>query len=142
VPIIGVCVRRSADLQADRIQKRASQIASLLGFDDLIKDADVIVRDDVLAPGYGTLNDAVANAIDVAARREALLLDPVYSGRTLAGLIEGLAAGIVQPGASVLMIHTGGNTSIFAYHNKLAEVIDRITPIGLSSHNSAPEGAG
>lgn len=126
VPIIGTCVRREGSLQQPRISARARQIAALLGYDDLIKDADVIVRDNVLAPGYGQLNDAVTHAIDIAARREALLLDPVYSGRTLAGLIDCLKEKVIEPGQRALMIHTGGNPGLFAYQNKLATVIDRV----------------
>ena len=129
VPIIGACVRREAGLQQSRIAQRARQIASLLGHDSLIADTDVIVRDNVLAPGYGQLNDAVAHAIDIAARREALFLDPVYSGRTLAGLMDCIDAGVVQPGQTVLMVHTGGNTSLFAYQNKLATALDRVHPV-------------
>lgn len=130
VPIIGACVRRDAGQQRARIAQRARQIAALLGHDDLIGDDDIIVRDNVLAPGYGQLNDAVAHAIDIAARREALFLDPVYSGRTLAGLIDGLDAGVIRPGQTVLMIHTGGNTSLFAYQNKLATAFERVHPVG------------
>ncbi|MGI9480291.1 MAG: pyridoxal-phosphate dependent enzyme [Hyphomicrobiaceae bacterium] len=126
VPIIGSCVRRDSALQKPRITDRAREIAALLGFDALINEADVIVRDNVLAPGYGQLNDAVAHAIDIAARREALLLDPVYSGRTLAGLINCLEEKVINPGDRVLMIHTGGNPGLFAYQNKLASAIDRV----------------
>ena len=113
-------------MQKPRIAARAREIAALLGFYALINEADVIVRDNVLAPGYGQLNDAVAHAIDIAARREALLLDPVYSGRTLAGLINCLEDGVINPGDRVLMIHTGGNPGLFAYQNKLAGAIDRV----------------
>lgn len=130
VPVIGSCVRRKAGLQEERIDMRARQIAALLGHDDLIQDDDIIVRDNVLAPGYGQLNDAVTHAIDVAARREALLLDPVYSGRTLAGLIDCIEAGVIRPGQTVLMLHTGGNPSLFAYQNKLAGVLERVHGVG------------
>lgn len=131
VPIIGICVRRAATLQLTRVTARAKQIAALLGHKNIITDPDVIVRDDVLAPGYGLLNPGVTDAIDRAARREALLLDPVYSGRTLAGIIDCLNQGIIQSGAKVLMIHTGGNPGLFAYQNKLAGELPRITPLPL-----------
>ncbi|MFT5508650.1 MAG: 1-aminocyclopropane-1-carboxylate deaminase [Hyphomicrobiaceae bacterium] len=129
VPVIGICVRRDAGLQRTRIGNRARQIASLLDHDDLIQEADVIIRDDVLAPGYGQLNDSVTHAIDITARREALFLDPVYSGRTVAGLIDCLNTGVIQPGSKALMIHTGGNPGVFAYQSKLATVLDRVNPV-------------
>jgi len=129
VPIFGICVRRDASQQHPRVTTRARQIAAMLGHDNLIQDGDVIVRDTVLAPGYGTLNDAVTHAIDIAARREALLLDPVYSGRTMAGLIDCVETKTLTPGSKVLMIHTGGNPGLFAYQNKLASALDHINPV-------------
>lgn len=129
VPVIGICVRRDADQQRQRIIQRTGQIASMLGRDGLIGVDDIVVRDNVLAPGYGQLNDAVAHAIDIAARREALFTDPVYSGRTLAGLIDCLECGVIGPGSRAMMIHTGGNPGVFAYQSKLAAVIDRVHPV-------------
>jgi 1-aminocyclopropane-1-carboxylate deaminase/D-cysteine desulfhydrase-like pyridoxal-dependent ACC family enzyme len=129
VPIYGICVRRDASLQHPRVMTRARQIAALFGHDNLIQDSDVILRDAVFAPGYGQLNDSVTHAIDIAARREALLLDPVYSGRTLAGLIDCIDTKTIAPGSKILMIHTGGNPGLFAYQNKLASALDHINPV-------------
>jgi D-cysteine desulfhydrase/L-cysteate sulfo-lyase len=129
VPIIGICVRRAATLQYPRVLKRVRQVIELLGIDVPLDDEDVIVRDQVLHPGYGMLNDDVAKAIDLAARREALLLDPVYSGRAMAGLIECIDAKVIAPNAKVLFIHTGGNPGVFAYQDKLSSVLEHIDPI-------------
>lgn len=119
VPVHGICVRRNADLQAERILRRAGEVAAMLGHDDLIETADVIVDDGVLAPGYGQLNAEVMEAIRRAAETEALILEPVYSGRTLAGLIALARRGALEAGQSVLFIHTGGLPGLFAYEEKM-----------------------
>lgn len=126
VPIIGICVRRDADVQWSRVARRARETVELLGSDVDISDNDIQLRDDVLAPGYGRMNNAVAEAIRLAAHREALMLDPVYTGRAMAGLISCVRSGEIKPGAKVLFIHTGGGPALFAYQDKMAERLSEL----------------
>ena len=119
VPIQGICVRRDATQQRARILRRAGEIAGLIERPGMIADDDVLVSDDVLAPGYGRLNKATGDAIRLAAACEGLVLDPVYSGRTMAGLIALIEAGEIPQGARVLFIHTGGHPAVFAYQKDL-----------------------
>ena len=78
-----------------------------------------MLSDEFLAPGYGQLNQGTRNAIEQAARREGLLLDPVYTGKAMAAF---LARARALPDASkALFIHTGGSPSIFAYGPALTE---------------------
>ena len=65
-------------------------------------------------PGYGQLNDAVREAIAMAARLEALFLDPVYTGKAMAGRIAHVRAARIAAGSRVLFIHTGGLPALFA----------------------------
>ena len=88
-----------------------AEIAAMLG-DVEIKPSDIHVSDAVLAPGYGQMNDATAKAIRLTAQEEGIILDPVYSGRTMAGLIALVESGRIPQGARVLFIHTGGNKVI------------------------------
>ncbi len=120
VPVLGVCVRREAVQQHPRVLRRAREIVALLGIELEITGSDVIVDDCVLAPGYGRINAPTKAAISLAAECEALLLDPVYSGRCMAGLLEFLAQGRIPPGSEVLFVHTGGAPAIFAYQSDLA----------------------
>ncbi len=119
VDIHGICVRRPKDTQQVRIAKRFGELMELLEIDYKASTDDLRVDDTVLAPGYGQLNKHVVEAINLAARKEAIFLDPVYSGRTMAGLISKVRSGEIKPGQSVLFIHTGGAPAIFAYENKL-----------------------
>ncbi|MCP3972737.1 MAG: D-cysteine desulfhydrase family protein [Rhodobacteraceae bacterium] len=119
VPVWGVCVRRDAGQQHQRVLRRVREIAGMLGHGDKLRDSDVKVDDTCLAPGYGRLNDHVAEAMRLAAHKEAILTDPVYSGRTLAGLIHLARSGAIQPGQRVTFIHTGGTPAIFGYQYDL-----------------------
>ncbi|MCP4317654.1 MAG: D-cysteine desulfhydrase family protein [Hyphomicrobiales bacterium] len=121
VPIHGICVRRPADAQQARIEQRVVELSRMLNGRANLVEGDLLVDDAVLSPGYGLLNDEVLAAIRIAALDEALLVDPVYSGRTLAGLISLVSRGIIRNGETVLFIHTGGLPAIFAYQTDLTE---------------------
>ena len=103
VPIHGICVRRSADLQYKRILNRTAELNEMLKGGSPVSEADVIVDDTVLQPGYGQLNDQVREAIKLAAHLEGILLDPVYSGRCMAGLIELVRSGKIKQGERCLV---------------------------------------
>jgi D-cysteine desulfhydrase/L-cysteate sulfo-lyase len=121
VPVIGICVRRDAVQQSQRILRRAGELAEMIGRKGLIGEADVAVDDCALLPGYGQLNQQTREAVTLCARLEGLLLDPVYSGRAMAGLIKQARAGEIRPETRVLFIHTGGLAALFAYQDVLLD---------------------
>lgn len=118
-PVLGVCVRRAAELQKPRLLALVAAIAELLGAPCPVTEDDVQVTDAFLAPGYGHLNPATREAISLGASREALMLDPVYSGKAMAGFLHRARSG--APGEALVFLHTGGTPGIFAYGNKLAD---------------------
>ena len=118
VRVTGICVRRAAAAQKQRIQSRCDEIAELLGVASAVGDDDIALIDKFLPPGYGRLNQATVRAIELAARTEGLILDPVYSGRTMAGFVDRAAE--ASAGSSLLFIHTGGTPAVFAYGADLA----------------------
>ena len=102
VPVLGICVRRDAAGQGARVAWVAGALAAMIDCPDAFDAADVEVCDAVLAPGYGRLNEAVREAMTLAAGHEGLLLDPVYTGKAMAGLIAHVRSGrdrSGQPGA-------------------------------------------
>ena len=123
VPIHGICVRRDAVQQHARITRRAAELGAMLGGIG-IKPDDIMVDDAVLSPGYGQMNEQVMAAISHAAQDEALLLDPVYTGRTMAGMISLVEKGLIKSDARVAFIHTGGLPSIFAYQTDIIAGLD------------------
>jgi len=123
-PVLGVCVRRAADFQRPRILARCGDIAELLGVPSPVTAADVQVTDEFLAPGYGQINPPTREAILTGASltgasREALMLDPVYSGKAMAGFLARARKGTA--GETLVFLHTGGTPAIFAYGNVLGE---------------------
>ncbi len=119
IPVTGICVRRPEAAQRERIAARCREIADLLEVASPVAESDIVLREEHLAPGYGRLNAATRRAVERAARTEALLLDPVYSGKTMAGFLDRAAA--AGPGRSLLFLHTGGAPAIFAYGDSLTE---------------------
>ncbi len=113
VPVTGICVRRGAEAQWPRIQARCAAIAGLLGTANAVRDEDINLDETCLAPGYGQLNPASREAIRLAAHEEALLLDPVYSAKTMAGFIVTARQGAASEAR--LFLHTGGTPALFAY---------------------------
>jgi len=118
IPVTGVCVRRDAVAQKTRVTQRVNDLATLLDMPVTLSADDVKVFDGCFAPGYGKLNEATQQAISVAAKLEGLILDPAYTGRTMAGLIALSGAGQLQ-GDRVLFWHTGGQPGLFAYADQL-----------------------
>ncbi len=78
--------------------------------------ADIILWDEYFAPGYGTPNEEGVEAIKLLARLEGILLDPVYTGKAMAGLIDGINQNRFKDQGPILFIHTGGAPALFAYH--------------------------
>ncbi|MEM7251219.1 MAG: D-cysteine desulfhydrase family protein [Pseudomonadota bacterium] len=116
----GICVRRDAERQRARIKRRVGEVSALLECNPPPDDR-IRITDDTLSPGYGKMNDAVAHAMQLTAESEGILLDPVYTGKTMAGLIKLIASDEITPGARVVFIHTGGTPALFGYQQMLEE---------------------
>lgn len=115
IPVYGICVRRERVSQTERVYKKSITVAKMIGFDNIIEEDDIRLTDVTLEPGYGRLNDKVKEAIDLAAMEEGLLVDPVYTGKALAGLIHLIKDGQFLSGQNVVFIHTGGTPALFGY---------------------------
>lgn len=111
----GICVRRDAAIQHSRIATHCERLATMLKVENPVTANDIKTYDDVLAPGYGVMNDLTLEAIRTCARLDALLLDPVYTGRAMCGLFRRLDDGSVPKQSRVLFIHTGGLPALFGY---------------------------
>jgi D-cysteine desulfhydrase family pyridoxal phosphate-dependent enzyme len=122
VPILGACVRREAKLQGPRIYRHCQNLEEMLGTTNTVSEDDVWVDDAVLAPGYGQMSDFVKSTIHQAATREGLLLDPVYSGKSLACLLNRINTDRFSEFKNIVFIHTGGTPAIFAYQKEMSEL--------------------
>ena len=123
ITVTGICVRRQADAQHPRIAARCREIAELLEVESKVEDSDINLVDAFLPPGYGYAGQETFSAILLAARTEALILDPTYTGKAMAGFIhQAKAAGGT---GTRIFIHTGGTPAIFAYENEMTEAAGR-----------------
>jgi L-cysteate sulfo-lyase len=95
----------------------ANATLELLGCDDRLDIDDVRIADDQLGEGYGIVTGSMLDAVRVMASCEGLLLDPVYSGKAFAGVIDDVRHGRYAAGSSVVFLMTGGTPALFAYRS-------------------------
>jgi D-cysteine desulfhydrase family pyridoxal phosphate-dependent enzyme len=112
--ILGISVDEPATVLQTRVAELASETAERLGKPRQFSSAEIMINDDYLGGGYGVLGPGEIEAIQLFARREGLLLDPVYTGRAAAGLIDLARKGFFKAGETVLFWHTGGTPALFA----------------------------
>lgn len=116
----GISIDRSAADFRPALAELATQTADLLGAPRAFAAAEMIVHDAYLGGGYGVLGDPEREAIGLLAASEGLLLDPVYTGRAWAGLLDLIRQGRFDVDETVVFWHTGGLPALFAYADKLA----------------------
>ncbi|WP_443191704.1 D-cysteine desulfhydrase [Pseudomonas indica] len=114
LPVIGVTVSRSAAAQQPKVEGLAQRTADLLG-SPLQAAFRVELWDEYFGPRYGEPNERTLEAIRLVASQEGLLLDPVYTGKAFAGLLDGIARQRFPGDGPLLFLHTGGAPALFAY---------------------------
>lgn len=117
--VTGVSVSRSAEESRSRVAELATGAASLLGLPVRVEAAGVEVLDGYVGPGYGVPTPGCLEAIRLLAREEGVLLDPVYTGKAMACLLDHLRRGVIGEGENVVFWHTGGAPALFAYSQGL-----------------------
>jgi 1-aminocyclopropane-1-carboxylate deaminase/D-cysteine desulfhydrase-like pyridoxal-dependent ACC family enzyme len=104
---------------ATDLAKTANQAAELLDLSVRVMPTDVDTTLDFIGPGYGLISPEGQEAFDLMARCEGILLDPVYTAKALAALIEDVRRRMPSD-HPVVFLHTGGTPALFAYHHELA----------------------
>lgn len=117
IKVTGVCPRRDAASQWQRIGGHVIRLKAMLGVVPGVSPQNIRLTDVSLAPGYGQLNEATVDALQLTARCEGLLLDPVYTAKAMAGLIHMARHG--ELAGNVLFWHTGGQPALFGYGESL-----------------------
>jgi D-cysteine desulfhydrase family pyridoxal phosphate-dependent enzyme len=112
--LLGISVDEPQQDLQERVARLASQASELLGSPLVFSAQEILVNDNYAAPGYGVLTQAEQEAISLFAKYEGLLLDPVYTGRAAAGLIDLIRKGFFKKDETVLFWHTGGQPALFA----------------------------
>lgn len=115
IPLLGIGVRAPRDLQEENVYKLACATADLMGISGVVKREKVVANCDYVGDGYGVPTDSMLEAVTLIARQEGILLDPVYSGKGLAGLIDQVRQGYFNKDDNVVFLHTGGSVALFGY---------------------------
>lgn len=118
VKILGICVEPGGDYLAKKTVEIACGAAKILGLEEIVDMNDVALIEDYVGQGYGVLTKEVTEAIKLVAQTEGVLLDPVYTGKAMAGLIDMIRQKQFEKSDNVVFIHTGGTPALFVYNTR------------------------
>ena len=115
IPVLGINVSRSEEEQTMLVESLLKKILKQLNLDETLANERVFTDGNYFGEGYGIASEAMVSAVKLCASLEGLLLDPVYTGKAMAGLIDLCRREIIKPQSNILFLHTGGSAGLFAY---------------------------
>lgn len=115
IPVLGISVRAPKAKQEENVWNLASRTRELLGVPGDLSRETVVANSDYVGDGYGLPTESMLEALRLLAQHEGILLDPVYSGKGMAGLIDLIRKGHFRKDDNVVFIHTGGSAGLFGY---------------------------
>ncbi len=115
----GISVDKTKPVLQEEVHHLAAKTAAHVGLRSTFTPMEFTIHDEYLGEGYGIMGDAERKAIRLVAQTEGILLDPVYTGRAMAGLIDLVRQGVYRPDETIIFWHTGGIPALFAYRDEL-----------------------
>ena len=115
IPVSGINVSRSKEEQEAIVHGLAQRTAQRVGIREEIPESAIECFDGYVGPGYSLPTESMVEAVKLLAETQAILLDPVYSGKAMAGLIDLVRKGHFEKASNVLFLHTGGSPALYAY---------------------------
>ena len=115
IPVIGINVSRKKQQQEEMVYRLVKQTAAHVGIDAVIPQDAVLCFDEYVGPGYSRPTPQMAEAVRLLARLEGILMDPVYTGKAMAGLIDLVRKGYFKKEENILFVHTGGSPALYVY---------------------------
>ncbi len=115
IPLLGIGVRAPKQEQEEKVYHLACKTAEYMGIPGVVDRDKVIADSNYVGGGYGVPSDSMVEAVTLMAREEAILMDPVYSGKGLAGLIDYIRNGRFEENQNIVFLHTGGSAALFGY---------------------------
>lgn len=113
--VLGIGVRAPQEIQEQKVFDLACATAEYIGAKNPLKRESVVADCNYIGEGYGIPTDGTLEAVELVARLEGILLDPVYTGKGMAGLIDKVRNGTFRHAKNILFLHTGGAASLFGY---------------------------
>ena len=123
IPLLGISVRAPREKQEHNVWRLAQQTRELLGVPGELPREAVVANSDYVGEGYGLPTEGMLEALQLLAQHEGILLDPVYSGKGMAGLIDLIRKGHFRRDENVVFIHTGGSAGLFGYRQVIADYL-------------------
>lgn len=117
INLMGISVRTPKEAQEGNVYRLACETADFIGSSGALNRSDVVANSDYVGEGYGIPTDGMIEAVEMTARHESILLDPVYSGKGMAGLIDLVRQGFYRRGENIVFIHTGGAQALSGYRS-------------------------
>ena len=124
IPVTGISVNRKKEIQTDAVFNLTQRTMDLLDCENKPTKDKVVVFDDYVGPGYSLPTQSMVDAVQLLARTEAILMDPVYTGKTMAGFLDLIRKGYFEGCKNVLFLHTGGSPALFAYENTILNGVE------------------
>ena len=121
VHVLGIGVRAPKDRQEANVLRLAQATAAQMGLDRPVPSSAVEANCDYVGGGYGIPTPGMIEAVRMLARLEGIMLDPVYSGKGMAGLVDLIRRGTFTKGQTVVFLHTGGAAGLFGYADTFNE---------------------
>lgn len=115
IPVLGIGVRAPKDRQEANVFALAEKTCAHVGVPGAVRREHVVANCDYVGQGYGLPTEGMVEALKLVARLEGILLDPVYSGKGMAGLIDLVGKGQFRKDENVVFLHTGGAVGLFGY---------------------------
>ena len=119
IPVVGINVSRAKEEQEYIVYGLVRETAEHVGVNFEIPRDAVNCFGDYVGPGYSLPTPEMAEAVKLVARTEGILLDPVYTGKTMAGLIDLVRQGYFKKENNILFVHTGGSPALYVYADYL-----------------------
>lgn len=125
IKVIGISISQDKASVQEYVSTIANDTAEALGLKMTVSPEEVLVFDNYIGEEYGILNQETADAIRLVADTEGIILDPVYTGKAMAGLIDLTRTGYFTRDDVVVFLHTGGTPALFVYKEKLLEFLKK-----------------
>jgi L-cysteate sulfo-lyase len=121
IEVVGIAVSETSAIKSGKVRRVVDQLLALIGVaPSLVPDRDIVVLDQYVGGGYAIAAPGTLQALRMAAQLESLILDPVYTGKAMAGLIDLVRTAKLHGAKDIIFIHTGGSPALFAYSDVLA----------------------
>ncbi len=119
IPVVGINVSRPKAAQEELVYDLVQKTAQHVGVASAIAREAVVCFDEYVGPGYSLPTPQMAEAVRMLARLEGILIDPVYTGKAMAGLIDLVRKGTFKKDENILFVHTGGSPALYVYMEEI-----------------------